>query len=460
MLAQARPAFEQERVFQRARLMALSAVVGMGKRTVTGMLCAGAEQFRDWTAAYRVFAGERIDKDALFAPARNAVVKRLVKEEPLTVMMDDTIVRKRGKKVHGTGWKRDPLGPHFCNNFIWAQRFLQISAALPDADCPGRARGIPIDLVHAPTPSKPGKKASPEIWREYHAHRNLLKVSAVAVQRLHHLRGQVEERKIVCAVDGGFTNQTVFRDIPANTVLIGRIRKDAHLFAPPEEVARPQRGRKRYYGHSLPTPEEIRKDDSIPWKSLEAYASGKRHQFEVKHLPAARWKGTGDRTVQVVIIRPLAYRPRKGAKLLYRNPVYLLCSDITLSLEKILQSYLWRWEIELNFRDEKTVMGVGQAQVRTAESVEAVPQLVAASYAYLLLAGTAAKASALPRPKWQKPRPEERTTTQMMQNLFRAQLWKIAIDANKTHFASTTASARTHFYADNSLKYAVCYAYK
>lgn len=440
--------------------MAVSAIVGMGKRTVSGMLCAGAEQFTDWTAAYRVFAGRRIDKEKLFTPARDVVIERLGKDEPLTVVMDDTIVRKRGRKVHGTGWKRDPLGPHFCNNFIWAQRFLQMSAALPDAGRPGRARAIPVDLVHAPSPSKPRKKAPPEAWQEYRAQQQECKVSKVAVERLRQLREQVKERKIICSVDGGFTNQTFFRDIPENTVLVGRIRKDARLFTPPEVPLKPSRGRRRWYGQALPTPEEVRKDESVSWKKVKAYASGKWHEFEVKHLPAVRWKGTGNRTVQVIAIRALSYRPRKGSRLLYRNPVYLLCTDENESLERILQSYLWRWEIELNFRDEKTVMGAGQAQVRTAESVDSVPQLIVAAYAYLLLAGCAVNAKALPRPKWQKPRPEERTTTQMMQNLFRAQLWKIAIDANKTHFVKTPPATQTQFYSDNSLNYAVCYAYK
>lgn len=121
------------------------------------MLCAAAEQFADWSAAYRLFTKERIDRQALFAPARDAVIERPRRDEPLVVMMDDTLIRKRGRKVHGTGWKRDPLGPHFCDNFAWGQRYLQRSAALPDDDCPGRARAIPVDFIHAPSPDKPRK---------------------------------------------------------------------------------------------------------------------------------------------------------------------------------------------------------------------------------------------------------------------------------------------------------------
>lgn len=143
---------------------------------------------------------------------------------------------------------------------------------------------------------------------------------------------------------------------PDHTILIGRIRKDARLFDVPEPTLA-RRGRKRWYGEALHTPEQVRQNTGIPWQAVSAYASGTHHQFEVKALPTVRWQGTEDKTVSVIIIRPLAYRPRKGSKLLYRNTVYLLCTDPTLPLERVLQSYLWRWEIGVNFRDEKTVMG-------------------------------------------------------------------------------------------------------
>lgn len=376
-------------------------------------------------------------------------------------MMDDTIVRKRGKKIPGTGWKRDPLGPHFCTNFVWGQRFLQMSAALPDGEMQGRARGIPVDFVHAPSAAKPKKTAPEEEWREYRRRQKATCVSNVAAERLLHLRQEVAERKIICAVDGGFTNKTMFRNIPADTTLIGRIRKDSRLFAVPEEEET-RRGRKRWYGTALPTPEQIRKDETISWQTVEAHASGKRHKFEVKVLPAVRWLGTGERTVCVIVIRPLAYRPRKGSKLLYRKPVYLLCTDPELPLEEILQSYLWRWEIELNFRDEKTVMGMGEAQVRAESSVETVPSLIVASYAYLLLANEAERnnTQTLPMPKWRKDEPTQRQTTQNMLNIFRSQVWKIAIDTNKTHFATKDHANQNTLYFDNSLSHAACYAVK
>ena len=382
------------------------------------------------------------------------------------MLMDDTLVRKRGRKVYGTSWKRDPLGPPFCTNFVWGQRFLQLSAALPDRHCVGRARAVPVSFIHAPTAEKPKRNALPQAWEEYHQKQSVTKISAVGAQALHntrsHLDVQGQGRALICAVDGGFTNRTVFRDIPENTILIGRIRKDAKLFTPPDSDAVARRGRPRWYGFALPTPENIRQDDSIPWKQVEAFAAGTRHLFDIKCIPAVRWSGTGDRTVQVLIIRPLAYRPRKGSRLLYREPAYLICTDPALPLPQLLQAYLWRWEIELNFRDEKSLLGVGQAQVRTPSSVEKVPALIVAAYAMLLLAGTSASASSkiLPKPKWQQSQPGERCTTQQLIGLLRSQLWEKALTMNLRHFASTSHATRSPVNFANSLASAVCYATK
>jgi SRSO17 transposase len=459
---QTRSAFKQERVFQRARELAASSLLTLGKHTITGMLSSVGKQFQDWSATYRLFGKNRIDQKALFAPAIQGVLENLDVKSPLFTMMDDTLVRKRGRKVSGTAWKRDPLGPAFHTNFVWGQRYLQISAALPDLEVESRARGVPVDFWHAPSSTKPRKNALPDAWDAYKQQQKISKISAVGAARLANLRAQVPDREIICAVDGGFTNKEVVRSIPENTVLIGRIRKDARLFRVPEEAGEASRGRKKYYGEPLPTPEQIRQDESIPWQKITAFAAGKHHEFEVKTMTPVRWKSSKDRDMLIVIIRPLAYRPRKGAKLLYREPAYLICSDTQIPLEQLVQAYLWRWEIELNFRDEKTIMGVGEAQVRTSEAVQSAPAFVVASYAFLLLAAHSVetKSSCLPSPKWYPQKPSDRCTTQKILSLFRSQYWGIHIDPNKSAFVSKSPEKRTHFYFTSPIESAVCYAYK
>ena len=109
--------------------------------------------------------------------------------------------------------------------------------------------------------------------------------------------------------------------------------------------------------------------------------------MRVKSLGPVLWRTAGlGHVLQIVVIAPLSYRLRKNSKQLYRRPAFLVCTDPAMDLCSIVQGYVQRCDIETNFRDEKTLLGVGQAEVRNAHSVEAVPAFQVASYAMLLIA--------------------------------------------------------------------------
>jgi hypothetical protein len=105
-------------------------------------------------------------------------------------------------------------------------------------------------------------------------------------------------------------------------------------------------------------------------------------------------------------------------------------------LATLLQAYLWRWEIEVNFKDEKTILGCGQAQVRTQDACEKVPAFVTAVYSMLLLAGNMAKNQILPRPKWYKNKSSVRTTTGDILNQFRSLNWAHSSKINFSDFVN------------------------
>jgi hypothetical protein len=73
----------------------------------------------------------------------------------------------------------------------------------------------------------------------------------------------------------------------------------------------------------------------------------------------------------------------------------------------LLQPYFDRWQIEVNHREEKDTLGVGQAQVRSAQSVPRQPAFAVAAYSALLLAGLLAFGPArtdayAALPKWRR----------------------------------------------------------
>jgi hypothetical protein len=433
------PAFSQQRVAQRAQALSLSSLLCLGRHTVTGLLTTGGQEFHDWSADYRLFCQSRLPIEEIFSVIRRAVLQQLPPQAPLCVAIDDTLLRKTGIRIPGVGWRRDPLGPHFQTNFVRAQRVLQLSADIPLPG--GQRRMVPISFIPAPTPVKPSVKAPAERHSAYRSACRQACLSRRASQQIVALRQAVDgdasgaARQLYVFGDGGYTNSTVLKSLPANTVFIGRIRNDAKLYSLPEAAnSSHQRGRPRHYGAAAPTPEQIRTDESIPWQEISISLSAARHAMKVKICRPLLWRSAGlQHTLQLVVIAPLGYRLRKGSKLLYRKPAFLICTDPQVDVVTLLQGYVRRWDIEVNFREEKTLLGVGQAQVRHPDSVESVPALQVASYAMLLLSMARAHGDALPAPKWADHKTPRRQSTQQAINQLRGEVWGHALGL--THFS-------------------------
>lgn len=355
------------------------------------------------------------------------------KDQPLVVALDDTILRKTGKKIPGTAFRRDPLGPPFSINLVWAQRMIQYSAAVVGPN--GEARMIPICFQDASTPRKPKRNATEEtmkIYREKMKQRNLNTLASKQLATLQDQRAisgnQFPPLHVV--VDGSYTNRKFLRNKPQESVVIGRIRKDARLNSKPKHQS--TKGRKRIYGDDLPTPEQIRKDDAIQWKTIQISTNGKVRSLRVKTIAPIRWRAAGEMDLRLVIIAPIPYLRRPNGDRLYRKPGYLICTDPDLPLEQLVQEYFWRWDIEVNHRDEKTLLGVGQAQVRNQNSVSDVPASAVASYAMLHIAamkayGWNAKPNTLPLAKWRNSKKKRRASTQDLINELRLELWSESI---------------------------------
>jgi len=447
----------------RVRRHLLSQLLCLGRHTVTGVLGTSGRLFCDWSADYRMYSSQRVEPEKLFAPVRRALTDRLGCNEPLVVAVDDTRLHKSGRKTHGVKYTRDPLGPPFHVNFIKAQRFVQISMA-SRAEY-GMARMVPIDFVHAPAAQKPRPDADEQTCAQFRESKRKTALPKVGADRLSALRAAMDkdgqqDRPLWSVVDGGYTNRTFFKHLPPRTDVVGRIRADAKLYHLPEStVSKP--GRNRVYGRRAATPDAIRKDESLPWQKIDAFAAGKTHRFKVKTLGPLRWRPAGqEHDLRLIVIAPLGYRLTKHSRVLYRKAAYLICTNPNASIQQLLQAYVWRWDIEVNFRDEKTLLGVGQAQVRHKHSVENVPALAVAAYAMLLTAaikafGPAGKPNSLPSPKWRRNMTLRASTQSLIQHL-RHEVWaqSIRFSSFALHHPPETNPEKL----DSTLESAVFYA--
>ena len=297
------------------------------------------------------------------------------------VAVDDTRLRKTGRAIPQARYHRDPLSPPFHVNLMYGLRFLQASLLLPlhrrgNASC----RALPVRFEEAAPVKKPSRKAGEEAWQEYKKMRKLHNLSQRLVQIVAPLRRALDAaggtaKLLVLALDGSFCNRTCFRAPRDRTELIARTRKDARLcFRAPQ----PSR---RFYALSTFTPEQVREDAAHSWKQTKLFYGGKRRRIRYKEVTQVYWRrGAGQIPLRLFIVAPTPYRKRKSSKLYYRQPAYLLSTDLKHSAPQLLQIYFDRWQIEVNHRDEKDTLGVGQAQLWNIDAVPKQPALVVAAY--------------------------------------------------------------------------------
>jgi hypothetical protein len=465
-------AFAQHRSWQRAYRLGLSQLLCLGPHTVTNLLATCGRQFVDWSADYRLFSQGQWEPRKVFRPVIRGLLEICPDPAVFVIALDDTHLPKSGKKTPGVGWGRDPLSPPFHCNLIRRQRFIQFSGALYADSPPGPARAVPIWFEHAPALLKPKRSAPAQEWKAYRARTRQENLCTHAAAILHWLRKELDQehhawgRQLVACSDASYFNQTVLKRLPPRTTFIGRIRKDVELFYPAQPSGTGLKKGSRKYGLRAPKPDQLRQDPDHPWQPIVAFAAGKLHTFRIKTLAPVLWSKAGaDRPLRLMVVAPVGYRIRKNSRMLYRQPAFLLCTDPDLPVEKMLQYYLWRWDIENDHRDEKRIIGVGQAQLTSARSVDRQPQLAVGSYAMLLLAavrafGHASVDLALPPPKWLANRPKPRVTTQDLIQQLRHEVWAHALSqlpGDPTRFVTGTDAVTKGQGTRESLASAVLY---
>ncbi len=385
------------------------------------------KQDQDWKAHFELYASQ-MDPQRLFDPIIKGVIELLEKDAPIVLAIDDSLLPKTGKKILESGYYRDPLGPSFHTNLIRALKCLQISMALPDPNNPKRARMIPVAFKIIPKLAKPPKGATHEELLEHEQLRQRNTVAFHSAGLLKELRKFIDthvpggkKRKLVLCGDGHYSVEHLLRNLPHDTQYLGRTRGDLHLCQPAQpSKSTSQKGRKPSYGKKLPTPNELRQDASIPWEEFQIKTGHGQHPVRYKHMAKVKWHVIGEKQVlQIIALAPFRFKKKKNGRWSYTKPAYLLCTDAKQSPQELIKTYLWRWDIEVNFKEQKQLLGVAQAQVRRPGSVRSAPAVGVAAYAGLHLAyarmnrGNPSPLAYKP-PKWYRRKPNTRPSTAIL----------------------------------------------
>jgi hypothetical protein len=407
LLAAWRPAFAQDRSHRRAVAQALGALASLGRRTLSRVIWALGHQQQDWSADYRLHARADWNPDRLFQPLLEKALP-LCTGRYVAAAIDDTRLHKTGRHIQSAFYQRDPLSPKFRFNLMFGLRFLQISLLVPlHRKQKASARALPVRFEEVPALKHPRRKAPPEQWAAYRQAVKKTNLSTHAVTTIAGLRSSLDEtgqrtKLLLIVGDGSFCNRTLFTTAQERTEIIARARRDLKL------CRKADTGKRLFYGKAKFTPEQIRQDESLGWRQARIFHGGQWRKVRYKEVSAVYWQtGARQRPLRLFVVAPIPYQAPGRPRKYYRDPAYLLTTDLTGTSRELLQAYFDRWQIEVNHREEKDTLGIGQAQLRSKLSVPRQPAFAVAAYSALHLAalltfgpGRGAHHQALP--KWRR----------------------------------------------------------
>jgi hypothetical protein len=284
---------------------------------------------------------------------------------PMQLALDDTLAPKKGAHVFGIGSHLDAVRSTkrfrvFSFGHVWV--VLAVVIKFPFARSPW---AIPI-LFRLYRNKK-------ECKRKGATYRKKTALGRALVDLVAQWAGP---RPLRLAVDSAYCNDTLMRGLSSTVTVFGGIRPDAVLTALPTPRSGPGPGRPRVRGQLEPKPAALANDHAGPWQRCEAELYGRRRPVDYKMIDAQWYRGCGARLVRIVIVR--VNRGAIGLRV-------FLCTDPTLAVVTILETYAGRWAIEVAFRDLKQHLGFADSSARKQAAVERTAPFVGYSYAILVL---------------------------------------------------------------------------
>jgi DDE superfamily endonuclease len=257
--------------------------------------------------------------------------------EPVEVAVDDTLFKRRGKKVWAASWFHDgSAAGHpktgYGNNWV----ILAVIVRLP---VKSRPVAVPVmaKLVIKGTNSKS------RLW--------------LARRMAERLAAALPGRQVRVVADSAYAGGEL-KALPAAVTWTTRLRKDAALHAlPPARTGKP--GRPRVKGGRLPSLAALAARTEFSQVTVTRY--GKTAVIQAAVITCLWYSVFGSRPVTVVLVRD---KPGPGFG------IALVTTDTAATAAQVIECYASRWSIEITIEDAKQVFGAGQARNRTAAAVE------------------------------------------------------------------------------------------
>jgi hypothetical protein len=359
----------------------------LGRRTITAVaLASGAVGRRHISVFHRFFSRATWALDDLGWVLFKLAVAWIPAEQPLYVLIDDTLARKSGKGVGLASMHHDPLlstrcKPFFSFGHVWVVLALWVPLPM------GGARGFALPILarlyvgakrggqqDAPSRATTGARLRAAQAAHPPAGQRPTKLE-LAHELIDRAAPWAGDRTIYAVVDSAYAGREVLRDRPPNVHVISRLRLDAALWTRPRRRQPGQKGRPRKRGTRVPAPQALAATWRH-WRPLPVTVYGQPVTPAVFALTALWYAALPDQPIRIVVVRDPTGRRQDEA---------FFCTDTGATEAFILEGYARRWTLEVMFHDTKQYLGLADSQAQAPAAVRRTAPFAFLVYALVLL---------------------------------------------------------------------------
>ena len=331
-------------VWRHVQVLVAGTILAPGKRTIASALRAmGLEEERRFCRYHRVLSRATWSSREASRLLLGLLVEAFVPEGPLVLGVDETLERRRGKKVGAKGIYRDPVRSthqHFVKASALRWICVTLLAPVPWA---GRVWALPFLSTLAYS-------------ERYAAERGLRHKTLTewAFQLLMLVRRWYPNREIVAVADSTYSSLKLLdrcRRLSKPITFITRLRLDAALYAPAPPRYPGQIGRPRIKGERLPNLSVVAEDPTTVWTPIvvASWYGGAQRTVEIVSGSAV-WYSTG---LPAVPLRWVLIRDPQGE---FKTQA-LVCTDLTVEPAQIISWFVRRWQMEPTFQEVRQRLG-------------------------------------------------------------------------------------------------------
>ena len=346
----------------------MGAILCRGARRITSILrVMGLSEIKNFSKFHRVLSRARWDSLAASKILFGLLIKLLPSGWPIIIAVDETLERRRGKKIKAKGAYRDAVASSQSRVVIsFGLKWECMTLIVPLPWCK-RPWALPFMMILSPS------KKSDDAAEKTH------KTSIDwTIQMVRCVSRWLKRKAWILVGDGAYACMALAKScVKSGATLISRLRLDAQLYESPEVKKKGKRGRNRVKGKRIQL-KELLVDPNQVWQTL-----------------TVKWYGGEQRTIECLTFECLWYHagelPLKLRIVLVKTPngkneaETFFSTNLTNSPTQIIEWFVLRWNIEVTFSETRAHLGIETQRQWSDQAIARTTPLLMALLSILVL---------------------------------------------------------------------------